>query len=94
MDLDEYRSIEASWSLWRRASVWLEDSAQYYYRSAGVAFAYGSRVEAIAYLAVAGLASPSFVGKRIWSQRYSRRARTALRAPTPDAAPPVAKRID
>jgi glycosyltransferase involved in cell wall biosynthesis len=77
---DDYIRWEHEQSLWWRFRTWQDDVAQYHYRAAGIAYANRHRLSMGFHIAVAIVADPSHVIKRLWSQRLGPAARRARRS--------------
>jgi len=80
MSYDEFKAWEHNLPIWKRASIWLEDRAQLYYREAGLAYGNGDKRGFASNLIRAFLANPFWVIRRLWNQRLSPSARARRRA--------------
>ncbi len=76
---EEYVAAESNLPWWTRLNHWRDDFSQYHYRQGGLAFGEGRVSRTAFHLVVAGIAGPSHVLRRVWSQRLSREARQIRR---------------
>jgi len=74
---EKFSAAEEALPWFRRTTLTMGDRSRYLYRRAGIAFGEGAPFEGARLLAGATVMDPAYVGKRLWAQRLSPRARAS-----------------
>jgi glycosyltransferase involved in cell wall biosynthesis len=75
LDLQQFKEWEQEQTIWSRFRTWNEDTGQFHFRAAGMAYGQRDWVRFVWHLVRAFISNPVWVVRRLWKQRLSPAAR-------------------